>query len=190
MDMDDKFSLDRRALLHGSAALSAAAALSVAGGEPARSAAPAQMAAVPATVQDTQDLRYTATNTTFGTAAIEADRYAHCQVVFVAPESGRVIIHWSGALRNLSMNETPVAYLSPEVRTGATPGSGTVVLPASDARTVRANFAGGVQTIRAGASHLLSGLTPGASYNARILHRVTSSTGEFFYRGLIVTPTS
>ncbi|HEX6686535.1 MAG TPA: hypothetical protein VF062_27435 [Candidatus Limnocylindrales bacterium] len=196
--MDDKTFLDRRALLHGSAAVSAAVALGLTDTGEAQAAAvapatvqEAQAAAVaPASVQDVQDLRYTATNTTYGTAAVEPDRYVHCEVVFVAPESGRVIVHWSGALRNLSAAETPVAYLSPEVRSGATPGSGGVVLPAHDARTVRCNFAGAAQTIRAGASHLLSGLTPGESYNARILHRVTSSTGEFFYRSLIVTPTS
>lgn len=187
--MDDKKSVDRRRLLQGSAALSAAAALGMTSGEPAHAGPTPQMVAAATTVQDVQDLRYTATNTTFGTAANEADRYVHCEVVFIAPESGRVIIHWSGALRNLSASESPVAYLSPEVRSGATPGSGSVVLPAADARTVRCNFAG-AQTIRAGASHLLSGLTPGAAYNARILHRVTSSTGEFFYRGLIVAPTS
>jgi len=82
-----------------------------------------------------------------------------------------------------------VAYLSPEVRTGAVVGSGTVVLAAADARTVRANLEG-TQTIRAGATHVLSGLAPGQPYNAWILHRVTSSTGEFFYRGLIVEPIS
>ncbi|HZM78390.1 MAG TPA: hypothetical protein VFC19_21910 [Candidatus Limnocylindrales bacterium] len=82
-----------------------------------------------------------------------------------------------------------MAYLSPEVRTGPVVGSGTVVLLAADSRTVRANLEG-VQTIRAGASQVLSGLAPGQVYNAWILHRVTSSTGEFFYRGLIVEPVS
>lgn len=186
--MRDRPALGRRALLQGSAAVTAAAAIELAGGQPAH-ADPA-VTALPATVQSVQDSRYTAVNTTFGTASVDPALYAHCEVVFVAPPSGRVIIHWTGALRNLSSNESPVAYLSPEVRSGAAPGSGTVVLAASDARTVRCNFAGGVQTIRAGASHLLSGLVPGASYNARMLHRVTSSTGEFFYRSLIVVPAS
>ena len=183
--MKDRPALGRRALLQGSAAVTAAAAIELTtGGRPAAAAEP------PATVQNVQDSRYSAINTTYGTAVVDPALYAHCEVVFIAPPSGRVIIHWSGALRNLSASESPVAYLSPEVRSGGTPGSGTIVLPAADARTVRCNFAGSVQTIRAGVWHLLSGLTPGGAYNARMLHRVTSSTGEFFYRSLIVTPAS
>jgi hypothetical protein len=184
--MQNRFVLRRRALLQGSAVVAAAAAIELtSGGRPAFAAGE-----LPATVQSVQDSRYSAINTTYGTAAVDPALYAHCEVVFVAPPSGRAIIHWSGALRNLSDSESPVAYLSPEVRAGATPGSGTVVLPPADVRTVRCNFAGAIQTVRAGASHMLSGLTPGATYNARILHRVTSSTGEFFFRSLIVAPTS
>lgn len=140
----------------------------------------------PATVQATQSPLYTATNTDFGAAVTGGDYYP-CGVVFTAPPSGQVMIHWSGALRNLANTETSVAYLSPEVRTGGTVGSGAVVLAASDARTVRCNLVG-VQTIRAGSAHLLSGLTPGVVYNARLVHRVTSNVGEFFYRGVIVEP--
>jgi PhoD-like phosphatase len=141
---------------------------------------------VPPAAQSTQDGRYTATNTTFGTA-VAGGEYFHCGVVFTAPPSGRVVLYWSGGIRNLAATESPVAYLSPEVRTGPIVGSGTVVLPPHDGRTVRINSPG-VQTMRAGSMHALSGLTPGQIYNARILHRVTSNTGEFFYRGLIVEP--
>lgn len=189
--MSDSGKLRRRALLQGSAAASAAAVVGVVGvagvaGSGEAAAQPAQVTQAPATVQNVRDGRYTATNTTFGTTIAGGD-YTHCAVVFTAPESGRVLIHWSGGVRNLSTNNAPVAYLSPQVRTGSTVGSGTIVLNASDARTVRVNAAG-AQTVRAGATHLLAGLTPGATYNARILHRVTSNTGEFFYRGLIVAP--
>ncbi|MGH9213653.1 MAG: hypothetical protein ACRD2C_23705 [Acidimicrobiales bacterium] len=197
--MGEKGSLGRRALLQGSAVASTATVIGVAGGMAAVFGEEVQTAAVvgeevqtnatPATVQNVQDVLYRATNTSYGTAATEPGRYVHCQVVFNAPESGRVLIHWSGALRNLANTETTVAYLSPEVRAGGTAGSGTVVLPAHDGRTVRCNLVG-VQTIRAGATHLLSGLTPGSTYNARLLHRVTSNTGEFFYRSLIAAPTS
>jgi hypothetical protein len=143
---------------------------------------------VPA-VQSVQNGLYQATNTTYGTAFVSGTDYYHCGVAFTAPPSGRVAIHWSGALRNIAPSSSPVAYLSPEVRTGPVVGSGTVVLAAADTRTVRSNL-DGEATIRAGASHVLSGLTPGQLYNARILHRVTSSTGEFFFRGLIVEPVS
>lgn len=141
---------------------------------------------VPA-VQSVQPGLYSAIATTYSSVAEAGGEYYPCGVVFTAPPSGRVALHWSGALRNLATGDTPVAYLSPEVRTGPVVGSGTLVLPASDSRTVRANLEG-IQTIRAGASHVLSGLAPGQVYNAWILHRVTSNTGEFFYRGLIVEP--
>src|SRR5690606_35617729 len=127
-------------------------------------------------------------NTSYGTASTGGS-YAHCAVVFTAPDTGRVLIHWAGGVRNLDSDGSAVAYLSPEVRTGGTIGSGSVVLAASDSRTVRSNL-GGNHTIRAGVTHLLSGLTPGATYNARILHRVTSQTGQFFQRSLIVAPAS
>lgn len=140
----------------------------------------------PPAVQSTQDGRYTATNTEFGTAIADGDYY-HCGVVFTAPDSGRVALYWSGGIRNLAEADTPVAYLSAEVRTGPVVGSGTVVLAAHDSRTIRINCAG-AQTMRSGAAHVLSGLAPAQLYNARILHRVTSNTGEFFYRGLIVEP--
>jgi hypothetical protein len=181
--------LSRRSLL-GRSLVSSAAAL--VGLEVGRTTAPTRVAFqacdLPATVQAEHGSLYSATNTSFGTASTGGS-YAHCAVVFTAPDTGRVLIHWSGGVRNLDADGSAVAYISPEVRTGGTVGSGTVVLAPSDARTVRTNL-GGTHTVRAGATHLLTGLTGGATYNARILHRVTSSTGEFFQRALIVAPTS
>lgn len=140
--------------------------------------------ALPATVQATQPSLYSATNNTFGTASPDSE-YRDCGVVFTAPPSGRVTIYWSGGLRNLDSDGSAVAYLSPEVRTGGVVGSGSLILAGHDNRTVRTNL-GGIHTARAGAAHVLSGLTAGATYNVRLLHRVTSSTGVFFQRGLIV----
>lgn len=189
--------LSRRALLGRSLIPSALALVGVKVGEKVGakedgSSAPsepaAQVNALPATVQDVHTAKYEANNTEFGTAHIDGS-YADCAVVFTAPESGRVLIHWSGAPRNVSSHPKPVAYLSPEVRTGDVVGSGSVVLAANNRRSVRNNLAGS-ETVRAGAAHLLSELTPGAQYNARILHRVTSGSGEFFHRTIIVAPAS
>jgi hypothetical protein len=143
----------------------------------------------PRAVQNTQSTLYTAVNNTYGTQSTSGG-YSDCVVVFTAPESGRAMIHWSGGVRNIAAASGPVAYLSPEIRAGATAGVGTVLLAADDTRSVRTNLAGN-ETVRAGASHtLVTGLTPGAAYNVRILHRVTSQTGEFFQRGLLVAPAS
>lgn len=180
---------NRRSLLAGSLVSSAAAFVGInAGRAPARAAALTQSCDLPATVQATHDDLYSATNKSYGTTSTTGD-YADCAVMFTAPSTGRVLIHWSGGVRNLDADGSACAYLSPEVRTGGTIGSGTVVLAATDSRTVRTNL-GGIHTVRAGATHMLAGLIGGATYNARILHRVTSSTGVFFYRALIVAPTS
>lgn len=185
--MNDVTKPSRRALLGVSAASSAAGLIGL---ETVRSTATAR--AVDPTIQATQTVQsvetalYTASNTTFGTAHVSGS-YADCAVVFTAPETGRVLVHWSGAPRNTAASNSPVAYLSPEVRSGGSVGSGSVVLGANDRRSVRSNLAGS-HTVRAGASHLVTGLTPGSTYNARILHRVTSQSGEFFHRGLIVEP--
>jgi hypothetical protein len=191
--MSDQRSLNRRTLLRSSAVASGALVIgtqmmngSATALEQSVQQAASVLQAMPATVQNTQSSLYSATNNTYGTQS-SSGSYTHCAVVFTAPETGRVIIQWSGGVRNIASGSSPVAYLSPEVRAGGTVGSGTVVLGSNDARSVRTNLAGSA-TVRAGAAHLLAGLVPGNSYNARILHRVTSQTGEFFQRGLIVAP--
>ncbi len=44
--------------------------------------------------------------------------------------------------------------------------------------------------MRAGLSHVVSGLTPGSVYNVILLHKVTggASTGTIAHREVIVTP--
>lgn len=174
--------LSRRALLGGGSAT--LVGLTATGTATAESIVALQQ--LPATVQAVHTALYQATITTYSTTASAGD-YADCAVVFTAPDTGRVLIHWSGAPRNIADGGSPVAYLSPQVRAGGTIGSGSVVLDADDRRSVRSNLTGS-EGVRAGASHLLSGLTPNTTYNARILHRVTSQTGEFFHRTLIVAP--
>jgi hypothetical protein len=39
-----------------------------------------------------------------------------------------------------------------------------------------------------GATTFVNGLTPGASYNVRLLHRVSANTGTIALRELIVEP--
>lgn len=143
---------------------------------------------LPATVQNTQPSKFAASNTTFGTGFVSGS-YRDCGVVFIAPPSGRVVLHWSGGARISTASATSVAYLSPEVRTGGVVGSGTVVSAPDGRRSRRSNIAD-VGSVRAGSSYLLAGLTPEVTYNARMLHCVTSLAGEFFQRGLIVEPGS
>lgn len=105
-----------------------------------------------------------------------------CGVSFVAPQSGKVEIHWAAEL----FNDTPPnnARVSPAVRTGSTVGSGTVVLAASDARAVLATT-----VIRTGASMQVTGLTAGSTYNVSLEQRIFSGgTGTFLSREVNVVP--
>lgn len=110
---------------------------------------------------------------------------------FVAPPTGKVYITVGGRIQCQTSANT--IYLSFEVRTGATVGSGTVVLATDAGRAVGAGAnATGFTFIRAESSkrYLLTGLTPGASYNARTLHacQSTTATGDLFNRDLLIEP--
>lgn len=124
---------------------------------------------------------YDFTSTSYATSST-AGTYADCAVVFTAPTTGRVKISTSGRLYNTT---TAGTLLSPETRVGETVGSGTIVESAADASGI-ANYSGTFQ--RQGASHVLSGLTPGAVYNTRLMHKATSGTGRIALRELIVEP--
>lgn len=103
------------------------------------------------------------------------------QVAFVAPTSGKVKIDWRATLANSGANAT---LASVEVREGSVLGSGTAVVNGADSRSIRND---GTTTIGASASRIVAGLTPGASYNAQIVFRVTGGTGTFSALIIIVT---
>jgi hypothetical protein len=103
--------------------------------------------------------------------------------VFVAPPSGVVRLDYSGALVHSTAGMT--AAWTPEVRTGATPGSGTVVLAASDNNRGSVKGSNDVEATR---SMLLTGLIPGAQYNMRMLH-ISVNTGTAYFARLRVAVT-
>lgn len=102
---------------------------------------------------------------------------------FVAPSSGRVLIHNSAYLDNSSAAAR--TYLSWILRTGAVIGSGTVIQVAADSTAIE-NLSTDDATV--GRAYLVTGLTPLGSYNVRQAGRVTSGTGEFQNRHLVVEP--
>lgn len=117
------------------------------------------------------------------------------QLVFEAPPSGTITItaFFVFALE-LSAANLRAMYGSFEVRTGGTVGSGTQVLAPDDNRAVqlRSDTAGEALSIGADVSYVLSGLTPGDTYNIRTMTRV-SATGSFTqaasaHKRLIITP--
>lgn len=105
-----------------------------------------------------------------------------CGVAFIAPTTGRVLIEWRSFLDNSGANFTICA---PEVRAGSVVGSGAIQVPASDENGLTME---GQNQFRMGMFLPVDGLTPGASYNVQLMHRVTGGTGTLDDREVIVTP--
>jgi len=110
--------------------------------------------------------------------------------VFVAPPSGSVFITVSAYQDQIINGEATITSYT--VRTGGTIGSGTTVgAGANSDRAIvcgRAVTSGGVALLQASLRSLWTGLTPGATYNARIEMQVTGGTGHLFRRELLVEP--
>lgn len=102
---------------------------------------------------------------------------------FVAPPSGNVLIGISGSLAAGAAGNP--AWLSFEVRTGTTVGSGTVFWAGNDLYAL-ANSA--TTSFDTGRSILVPSLTAGASYHARLLIRTGAGTGYFARCRVVVIP--
>lgn len=112
-------------------------------------------------------------------------------IAFVAPPSGIVAITMSAYFQQTQ--DGGVALVSHTVRTGATIGSGTTIGTAANSN--RALVAGGVVTsgkpiyFQGSRRTLWTGLTNGASYNARVEIACDLGGGaNVFYRELLVEP--
>jgi len=102
-----------------------------------------------------------------------------CSTLFIAPQSGKANFHWSCEITNVSS----FSLISIEIREGGTVGSGTVVFGPDDNHTARND-----STLAIGChqSKMLTGLTPGAVYNVRTMHRTNSTNGTFGRRKIWV----
>lgn len=105
-------------------------------------------------------------------------------VTFKATDSGRIEILWSCGGRNSVAGQFSIS--SVEVRAGTTIGSGavwfagdenTAVAPASDSAGHQTTHAGFVE---------VTGLTPGADYNASLIYRTSAGTATFSRRRISV----
>lgn len=106
-----------------------------------------------------------------------------CSLVFVAPPSGKVIVHNSSSGRN---STTARVYVSWIIRTGGSVGSGSTFLDAGDNGAITVV---GTSEIMVGRANLVTGLTAGNTYNIRQRFRNSSaSTGTFDRKELIVAP--
>lgn len=93
---------------------------------------------------------------------------------FVAPASGSVLVSIKAAL--VGVGAGSVAAMSFKIGTGATIGGGTVVFAAADDNRIASDAAG--NAIECGAATLVTGLTPGDTYNAQALYKRSGGTGN------------
>jgi hypothetical protein len=113
-------------------------------------------------------------------------------VAFTAPASGAVLIPFSAIFT--SNIATHAAFVSIEVKTGGTVGSGTLAGGAANSDRAlicgRAVTAGGPALLQATRAVLYTGLTAGATYNVRILYCVDNAANSttVTYREVIVLP--
>ena len=119
------------------------------------------------------------TSTTFAGGSV------NCGHSFVAPPSGIVTILVYGDIAQTVAGDT--TFLSAEVRTGGTVGSGTVVAAAADAKAVTCHYE--MVEVEASAHWTVTGLTPGSTYNVRTMHKVSSGgSGSAFHRRVTTLP--
>lgn len=95
-------------------------------------------------------------------------------VTFQAPISGIVALTWAAQAHTAPASLS--AAIVPEVRTGSTVGSGTLVFTANDNNASQVISATASLNQTCNGNWLLSGLTPGAMYNARLMWRVAAGT--------------
>lgn len=92
---------------------------------------------------------------------------------FVAPPSGKVLIHWACGLQ--APGTVDFVLCAFQIRTGTTLGSGTSVAAASDNRALQSTNTTAEK--QAGRSGLVTGLTAGNDYNVTLMYRVSGGTG-------------
>lgn len=110
-----------------------------------------------------------------------------CETTFVAPTSGSVLLSVGGGGSDNS--GTNRVHIAPEVRVGS--AAGAVVL-AANVSTRGVGFPGEASAAAyRSRTTLLTGLTPGVTYYARTMHRVSGgSTADIPVREIVVAPTS
>lgn len=106
-----------------------------------------------------------------------------CVAVFVAPPTGNVLIH--NNCEPTGSAAAQAAYCSFEVRTGSTPGGGSVFFAAATSHAV---MGAGTLTTGFGRTKLITGLTAGQTYHGRQMFLSTSGTATFEGKELIAQP--
>lgn len=134
------------------------------------------------TVGDTQDTTGNRAATTYS-ATLSAG--SACGVVFIAPASGAVLVHNTALLEN---STTGRSHCSVRIGTGGTIGSGTPFLVAADENGIAMQSGDAADDATLSKTLLVTGLTPGATYNAQQQFRATAGSCIVTWRRLVVEP--
>lgn len=111
-----------------------------------------------------------------------------CGVAFVAPPSGNVQVFFDGVFQRAA--GTGQLYMGPEVKTGSTVGSGTVVFAPTADPGAKVGTSGS-DLIAGSCQKLITGLTAGSSYNVCAVYFAvspSSMTMNYFSRRVTVIP--
>lgn len=138
--------------------------------------------AIGVALSDTQNTSGTTTSTTF-TATLTGG--TACGFSFVAPSSGKVLVHNAVNMFNSGASHCVASF---RIRTGGTVGSGSDVIAVADSIGLTAAGAAGPAD-RHGVTQLVTGLTGGTTYNIQQLVHVDGGTGTFNNKHLILVPT-
>ena len=103
-------------------------------------------------------------------------------VVFSAPSSGKVAVHWR---TSTAAAVGATAWTSFRLGLDDVIGAGTVVQAATDDVALLHSAVAGADF---GASSLLTGLTPGTVYNVQMQHRTSAGTSFWARREIMVIP--
>lgn len=109
---------------------------------------------------------------------------ATCGVVFTAPTSGKALILWYA---RGEADSTNTLLVSTRVGTGNVIGSGDSFSGSSDNWSIEIT-SGTNNNAGMSAHRMVTGLTAGSQYNVQTEHRVTTGTGEVFYRRCTAVP--
>jgi hypothetical protein len=130
----------------------------------------------------TTQAAYSSTTFTAGTQ--------QCTAAFIAPPSGVVIVHWKAYFQS-AINDK-MSFVGCEIRTGAVAGGGSVVVAANstDAIAIGGTVTSGVPVRLKGSTYkLITALTPGTSYHARIMYQTeTGGNITVFTREVMIAP--
>lgn len=109
-----------------------------------------------------------------------------CELIFVAPSSGRVAVVVQGGIDQDSAGNR--AFITYELYLGNS-ASGTLIVAAKEANGISSNGGPASNDLICGNLTMVAGLTPGATHFARVMHRTEGgATNDITFRKLIVFP--